>query len=206
MVALTGVRQIDDSSRQNSFSHTIHDCHSSDTLQTQHNTTQPHLTSLWPVRGASFTDHPIDELLNKFPDYAKMVLPRAAPSVRDCPGGAGDQRTLEADREAWTRDGGINAWQPTVLCDLAMVIRRSPPTTDFTNRGGDGARCGRCLRNVVELADAVANTATRPTLVVYLTGAVPAASQAYLFMVASLVVGMHGGAWGQAIMMTPGQV
>jgi hypothetical protein len=150
---------------------------------------------------AASAEHPVDTLLGL--TGSVRLIDAGDGASRTDRGGADNadpvQPLLATDRDAWTKDR--RSWRLAVLGDLAVVVRRSPHGTDFA----DNAVCGRCLTNIDTLATAVAKATGMHVLLVHLTGAIPSALQAYLFMAARLVVGMHGGAWGGAIGMSPMQ-
>lgn len=81
-----------------------------------------------------------------------------------------------------------------------LVVRRFPHQTTPA-----AEQCGRCVLNIDEVAQSVADEFKSLVLFVYLSQAVSRTLQAYLFSSAKLIIGMHGGAWGQAVLMGPNQ-
>jgi capsular polysaccharide biosynthesis protein len=67
-------------------------------------------------------------------------------------------------------------------------------------------KCKRCLANIDALVETLAEELGFVVVVVHLNTEVPQLhQQIYLFLVAQLIVGMHGGAWGSALVTSVGQ-
>lgn len=81
-------------------------------------------------------------------------------------------------------------WSPTILPKFALVIQRSGT---------------RRITNIEKLAQTLAKELGLAVLLFQPHYDIPEALQVYLFLAASLVVGMHGGAWGSALVLSTGQ-
>lgn len=132
--------------------------------------------------------HPIRRLIGDFSEHVHLVLPKDVVKQHVA------LKALELDYGRW--DANKITWEPQVLDRFALVLRRHSLGTI------DPSKCKRCLTNVEEVAHSLAESLGLAVIMIHPTLALPEQLQDYLFLAAQTVVGMHGGAWGSAWMLT----
>jgi len=150
------------------------------------------------LKNESSTVYPLDRLIQEYPQNVQVVFPNnnytnAAAAAADF--FLHDDEFIKNDRSKWNNS---QDWQPRTLPNLAIVVRRSPPSERIIS-------CKRCIQNVQELAQSVATNLDMVTLLVYFTYDMPLSLQAYLFHSTRLLVAMHGGSWSHALGMASDQ-
>jgi hypothetical protein len=143
------------------------------------------------LRDAS-TVHPLQQLLsNNYSSHVEWILPQD-PDRR---------KAVEQSVAAHLADYANPRWQMDVLPNVALMWRRSPVGASAMSL----RNCKRCLVNIDEIAQAVANDTGMGVLLLHPTSIVPAPLQVYAVYATKLLVAMHGGAWGFAAGLGPRQ-
>eukprot|EP00545_Synedropsis_sp_CCMP1620_P013551 CAMPEP_0119028328 /NCGR_PEP_ID=MMETSP1176-20130426/38686_1 /TAXON_ID=265551 /ORGANISM="Synedropsis recta cf, Strain CCMP1620" /LENGTH=568 /DNA_ID=CAMNT_0006984445 /DNA_START=259 /DNA_END=1965 /DNA_ORIENTATION=+ len=144
------------------------------------------------VQGLDRSDlHPILQLQKMCPDNIRLVLPTKEVARK------GALVFLDADVARWSQS---QTWEPRIIPKLVYVIQRPALGSTISTKS-----CKRCLTNIDELVETLAEELGFVVVVVHLNEEVPQLHQIYLFLVAQLIVAMHGGAWGSALVTSVGQ-
>jgi hypothetical protein len=142
-------------------------------------------------------EHPLFKLPEKFPNNVRAVLPSDAIKK------AAALQSLELEYVRWghvAAGTGKADWVPRVVPKLTILLCRSQFSSPVHKQS-----CSRCLTNIDDLAKRLADDLGLFVLIVRPAAILPEAIQVYLFLVAHCVIGMHGGAWGSALVMADGQ-
>lgn len=139
------------------------------------------------------SEHPLETLRNNYPNHIKWILPDDPDTRKEI------EESFRADFDRW--QASRKEWSSTVLPKLALVWRRSPFGGAPVNRN----TCKRCLTNIEEIVQAVANEFNMVVLLMHPVSQIPSCLQLYAIYATKLLVAMHGGAWGAAAGMQSGQ-